>query len=121
MLFDCCELRNLSAAAIVVIRNMAVQCSEEVNINKRATSVLLSAMQAATKLHDVETVAHTVAGLVALTGKRVRVLLERPGAEQILVAAHNMCDSVLQEGAYSEAQETLRLVAIEHFSLLAMG
>ena len=121
MLIDCCELRNLSAAAVVVFRNMAVQCSVEVNINKRANSVLLSAMQAATKLHDVETVAHTVAGVVALTGIRGRVLLERPGAEQILVAAYNTCNSVLQEDAYSDEQETLRLVAIEHLSLLATG
>lgn len=72
-------------------------------------------------VHSLQTVAHAVAALVALTrlrDKALRALLQQPGAEQTLISARSLCSSALQEGTCSEAEEEVCLSALEHCNLL---
>lgn len=105
---DWCECRasagaNASAAAVLVLRNMAAHCPAEVASNPRAMSALLSVMQAAAAARQHGALAHSAAAVVALTRLReiARLALRKlPGAEQALLDSRNACRTALQEAAW---------------------
>lgn len=130
---DWCEYRALpgasvTAAALLVLRNMAAHCPAEVASNQRAMPALLSAMQAAAAAQQHGALAHAAAAAVALTRLREKprqALRKLPGAEQALCASRDACRAALQEadakppGSCGEgAARSLCQVALEHLELL---